>query len=226
MNWWKDAASRRIGCALLAVLAGTAFAGCSLDRASLGYFKPTQDLARANSQVAAMRSGSQNATDSARTSALPPPLEFRPAPVPNPPIELVAEMRPLPETPAVPPPVQVQSASIIESRQPAALKPRTVDRANAATFEDRVLKSEEPVLVDFYANWCGPCKRLAPVLEELACETPSAKIVKVDVDENAELAARYGVKSLPSLIVFKNGKAVAKQNGAVEKERLMALLDL
>lgn len=98
--------------------------------------------------------------------------------------------------------------------------------ANGATFEQQILRSDVPVLVDFYASWCGPCKKLAPTLEEVAAESPQAKIVKVNIDESPELAARYGVKSIPSLMVFKNGQVVAKQQGVASKTRLKTMLDL
>ena len=103
---------------------------------------------------------------------------------------------------------------------------RTVVHASATTFDEQVLRSDAPVLVDFYASWCGPCKKLAPTLEEVAAESPQAKVVKVNIDESPELAARYGVKSIPSLMVFKDGQVVAKQKGVVSKTRLVAMLDL
>lgn len=104
--------------------------------------------------------------------------------------------------------------------------PRGVLHANAADFEGQVLRSDVPVLVDFYASWCGPCKALAPTLEEVAVESPRAKVVKVNIDDSPELAARYGVNSVPSLMVFKDGRLVARHEGVVGKTRLKTMLDL
>jgi thioredoxin 1 len=98
--------------------------------------------------------------------------------------------------------------------------------ASVATFERHVLRADVPVLVDFYASWCGPCKALAPTLESLAAENPGARVVKVNIDDSPQLAARYGVKSVPSLLVFRGGQVVAQQAGATSKARLKAMLDL
>ncbi|NQT12091.1 MAG: thioredoxin, partial [Planctomycetes bacterium] len=96
--------------------------------------------------------------------------------------------------------------------------------AGNESFAREVLESEVPALVDFYADWCGPCRALAPTLEELARETPDAKIVKVNVDENPELAVQYGVSSIPSLAVFKDGQVTARHLGVASKAELKALL--
>lgn len=74
------------------------------------------------------------------------------------------------------------------------------------TFESEVLKSDQPVIVDFWAEWCGPCKALAPILDEVANEVSSAKVVKVNVDESGELAQQYGIRGIPTLIFFKDGE--------------------
>jgi thioredoxin 1 len=99
-----------------------------------------------------------------------------------------------------------------------------VEYAGTESFSREVLESDIPTLVDFYADWCGPCRALSPTLDELARETPGAKIVKVNVDENPELAARYDVTSIPSLAVFKDGQVTARHLGLASKAQLKALL--
>lgn len=95
-----------------------------------------------------------------------------------------------------------------------------------ATFQNEVLESEVPVLVDFWAPWCGPCRAIAPVLEELSGEYAGrAKIVKLNVDDHQTIAANYGVRSIPNLIVFKNGAVANQIIGAVAKAKLTDALD-
>ena len=97
---------------------------------------------------------------------------------------------------------------------------------NGNNFEAEVLQSDIPVLVDFWATWCGPCRMLAPVIAQIAEEKEGViKVGKVDVDEQPELAIRYGIASIPALKVFKNGQVVKSSVGAVPKAMVEALLD-
>ena len=93
-----------------------------------------------------------------------------------------------------------------------------------ASFAADVLNSETPVLVDFWAEWCGPCRMIAPALEELNAEMDGVEIVKVNIDDNPDAPGRYGVMSIPTMILFKGGKAVATQVGAKPKGELKAWL--
>ena len=95
---------------------------------------------------------------------------------------------------------------------------------NSAEFEEVVLKSDKPVLVDFNATWCGPCRMLKPVLEEVAAERADVKIVGIDVDENRDLAGEYGVFSIPCLVLIKDGAEADRSVGLVPKEQVLALL--
>ncbi|MCI6999027.1 MAG: thioredoxin [Clostridiales bacterium] len=98
-------------------------------------------------------------------------------------------------------------------------------KITVSNFESEVLRSDQPVLVDFYADWCGPCRMLAPVLEEIAREYEGGvKVGKVNVDEQMELAQKFGVSSIPLLVVFKDGQPVAKSLGYRPKEEIVNLL--
>lgn len=93
-----------------------------------------------------------------------------------------------------------------------------------SNFQEEVLNSDRPVLLDFWASWCGPCRMIAPIVEEIAEERPDMKVGKINVDEQPELASRFGVMSIPTLVVMKNGKIVNQAMGARPKSQILALL--
>ncbi len=92
-------------------------------------------------------------------------------------------------------------------------------------FESEVMNSEKPVLVDFWAEWCGPCKQIAPVVDEIAGEhSDKLKVCKMDVDANRETAVQFGIRSIPTLLIFKNGEVAGSQIGAVSKQQLLEFI--
>ena len=97
---------------------------------------------------------------------------------------------------------------------------------NDSIFEEKVLKSDKPVLVDFWAEWCGPCKMLTPTIEALAEEyKDTSSIVKINVDDSPAIATKYGIRSIPSILLFNNGDVVEQRVGAVSKDELASMLD-
>ena len=95
---------------------------------------------------------------------------------------------------------------------------------NKNNFQSEVLNSEKKVLLDFWAPWCGPCRMVVPIVEEIADERPDIKVGKINVDENPELASQFGIMSIPTLVVMENGKIVGQVMGARPKDAILAML--
>lgn len=96
---------------------------------------------------------------------------------------------------------------------------------NKQNFDDIVKNSDKPVLLDFYANWCGPCRMVSPLVDEIAAENPQYRVGKINVDEEPELAQAFGVVSIPTLVVMKNGKVERKSTGARPKAQILSMLE-
>ena len=100
-----------------------------------------------------------------------------------------------------------------------------VNIVNQDNFQTDVLNSDKPVLVDFWAEWCGPCKQLAPTVQEIANENTSLTVCKMDVDANRDTAVKYGIRSIPTLMLFKDGEAVGTEIGALTKQQLQEFIN-
>lgn len=102
----------------------------------------------------------------------------------------------------------------------------TIKQVSNDSFDADVLKAEHPVLVDYWAEWCGPCKLIAPILDEVSRDYgDKLQVAKVNVDENQEIASKYGIRGIPTLMLFRNGAVVATKVGALSKSQLTAFLD-
>lgn len=101
----------------------------------------------------------------------------------------------------------------------------SVLKINKNNFESEIIKSERPVLLDFYADWCGPCRMVSPLVDEIAEENPQVLVGKINVDEEPELAQAFGVASIPTLAVMKNGKIINQSAGARPKAQILAMLE-
>ena len=111
-----------------------------------------------------------------------------------------------------------------ENIKESEISDNAVIDVNANNFETEVINSDKKVLIDFYADWCGPCKRLSPIVDKVAKENTDVKFVRIDVDNNKELANRYNVSSIPTLVVIENGKEINRSVGLIPEDSILTLI--
>ncbi len=112
-----------------------------------------------------------------------------------------------------------------EDKQENAKQEEKIMEVTSANFEEEVLKSEKPVLIDFYATWCGPCKILSPMVEEAAQENEDVKFVKIDIDKTEDIAIKYQVMSIPTLVLIQNGEEKDRRVGILDKDQILDLVE-
>ncbi len=112
-------------------------------------------------------------------------------------------------------------SKISEEKELSSMKVLEVNNEN---FEKEVLESEKPVLIDFFADWCGPCKMLSPIVKQIAEENEQIKVVKINIDNEQDLAVKYGIMSIPTLVVIKNGQESSRSVGLISKEEILELI--
>ena len=117
-----------------------------------------------------------------------------------------------------------ESKLVEESQNTAETTESAVIDVNTSNFETEVINSDKKVLIDFYADWCGPCKRLSPIVDKVAKENIDVKFVRIDVDNNKELANRYNVSSIPTLVVIENGEEIDRSVGLIPEDKVLNLI--
>lgn len=111
-----------------------------------------------------------------------------------------------------------------DNGEPSKAKPKAAIEVTESNFEEEAVKSEKKVLIDFYATWCEPCKKLSPVLEEVAGEHDEIKLIKIDVDKNPKLAEKFNIEAMPTLVVLENGEEVTRSVGVISKLKIINLI--